>query len=135
MSAPLTVATAAADWVFLELAAPVALPCEDAPCEEGPASRAFIPEGWTVRPYVVIVGGLEAEHVVQPEDGALEDRVTTLALSRFGFKGEVARGIYVESELEANAGPHGTSVWEGQAALHRPEHPGHQGQRDDARVA
>lgn len=70
-----------------------------------------------VDPYVAIVGGLGYETIAQHEDLEQENRATTLALSRFGFRGTLNAGVYVESEFEANAGPHGTSVWEGQAAM------------------
>ena len=72
-----------------------------------------------LKPYVSIVGGLEVETIQHRTDLAddREDRIVTLALSRFGLRGTLGEGVYVESELEVNAGPHGTSVWEGQAAL------------------
>jgi len=40
-----------------------------------------------------------------------------VAMSRFGLRGELGEHVQLESELEINRGPHGTSVWEGQAAL------------------
>jgi hypothetical protein len=46
-----------------------------------------------------------------------QSRVTTVALTRFGFEGVALPHISVRSELELNAGPHGASVWEGQAAI------------------
>ncbi len=83
-------------------------------------------QGWTIpgtsawlAPYAIIVGGLEVETIQKREDieDTREDRVVTIALSRFGFRGGISDFIEVESEFEFNAGPHGTSAWEGQAAL------------------
>jgi len=64
------------------------------------------------------VGGFHYEDI-QNRDEADErqDRLTTVALTRFGFQGFIGPHVSVLSELELNAGPHGTSVWEGQAAL------------------
>lgn len=92
-------------------------PTSQAAAPAGGGAAAAVAVARRLDPYLSVVGGVEAEHVVQPADGSREDRVTTLALSRFGIRGQVAEGVYVESELEVNAGPHGTSVWEGQAAL------------------
>ena len=135
---------------------PQPLPEEGAPAPEAPAADPALADedqtkaaldllmgqggkvgGLTkiVEPYVIIVGGVEAEEVIQcAEDTALgacmgaelkneesggtrDDRVTTLALSRFGFRGQVNEHVYFESEFEANAGRYGTSAWEGQAAM------------------
>ncbi len=68
-------------------------------------------------PYATVVGGLGVEDLQPREGDDSEDRTTTIALSRFGLRGVLSRGVYVESEFEVNAGPHGTSAWEGQAAL------------------
>lgn len=70
-----------------------------------------------VSPFADIVGGVSYE-TIQPKPGdTAEDRGITLALSRFGLHAELGHGISALSEFEANAGPHGTSAWEGQAAL------------------
>jgi len=73
--------------------------------------------GWIVRPYAALVGGVEYETLQTKEDNPAEDRAVTIALSRLGLRGNVGAHVYVESEFEVNAGPHGTSAWEGQAAL------------------
>jgi hypothetical protein len=72
----------------------------------------------TVKPYIAIVGGLQYQTIQagSPDDHR-EDRGVTIALSRFGVRAQLGRGISLESEFEANAGPHGASAWEGQAAL------------------
>jgi hypothetical protein len=71
-----------------------------------------------IRPFAAVVAGLEIESLTttRPDDDR-EGRAVTLALSRFGIRAGIARGVRIESEFEANAGPHGTSAWEGQAAL------------------
>ena len=71
----------------------------------------------TVQPYATIVGGVGVESLQTRAEDFSEDRSTTIALSRFGMRGVLSPGVYVESEFEVNAGPHGTSAWEGQAAL------------------
>jgi hypothetical protein len=72
---------------------------------------------WRIRPFAALVGGVEYETLQTSEDDRSEDRGVTIALSRLGLRGDIGDSIYVESEFEINAGPHGTSVWEGQAAL------------------
>lgn len=78
--------------------------------------RADTPEGEGLHFYAAMVGGVHVETLQNPEDDA-EGRTTTLALSRIGLRGQLSDHVYVESEFEVNAGPHGTSVWEGQAAM------------------
>jgi hypothetical protein len=69
-------------------------------------------------PTAAVVGGVGFEHLesANPDD-ARQDRATTLALARGGLVGRVGKHLELESELEVNAGPYGTSVWEGQAAI------------------
>jgi hypothetical protein len=67
--------------------------------------------------YAGVVGGVHAETLQLRDSDQSEDRLTTVALSRFGLRGRLSGGVYIESEFEVNGGPHGTSVWEGQAAL------------------
>jgi len=74
-------------------------------------------DDWKLRPYLALVGGVEYETLQTRPDDPREDRGVTLALSRFGARGDLTHGFSFESEFEVNAGPHGTSVWEGQAAL------------------
>lgn len=70
-------------------------------------------------PFATVVGGVNLEHIersASPDDQR-QDRAAILALSRAGLFGRLGAHFSFESELEVNAGPHGTSVWEGQAAL------------------
>ena len=76
-----------------------------------------MPAGWKIRPYAALVGGVEYETLQTKADNPAEDRAVTIALSRLGLRGNIGRHVYIESEFEVNAGPHGTSAWEGQAAL------------------
>ena len=70
-----------------------------------------------VTPYADVAGGFEGE-AFQPRPGQIEnDRLSTQMISRFGLRLDVNDWIYVESELEADMGLHGSSAWEGQAAL------------------
>lgn len=70
-------------------------------------------------PFITVVGGAGFEHIERgdSDDDQRQDRATTLAFGRVGVFGQVGRFFSLESEVEMNAGPHGTSVWEGQAAL------------------
>lgn len=70
-----------------------------------------------VKPYAAIVGGVAGDAYLTRPGVTREPRVTTLAVSRFGLRAVLADWIHAESELEANAGLHGTSTWEGQASL------------------
>jgi hypothetical protein len=70
-----------------------------------------------VKPFAAVVGGMEVETLQTRPGDDREGRLVTIALSRFGIRARIAKGVSLESELEANAGPHGTSAWEGQAAL------------------
>ena len=72
---------------------------------------------WRIRPYAALVGGVEYETLQTRGEDRAEDRGVTIALSRLGLRGDIGESIYIESEFEINAGPHGTSVWEGQAAI------------------
>jgi len=84
--------------------------------DDTPADAPADAQPW-IRPFVAVVGGLEIETLVNRPGDNREGRAVTVALSRFGMRAGVAKGIYIESEFEANAGPHGSSAWEGQAAL------------------
>lgn len=76
-----------------------------------------------LHPYLIVVGGANYERVVNlpAAEGLVDDeresRVWTVALTRMGIDGYFGAHVYARSELEVAAGPHGTSVWEGQAAL------------------
>ncbi len=73
--------------------------------------------GVQISPFVDIVGGMDVETLQTKPGDDRQDRVITLALSRFGVGAGLGGGVSLLSEFEANAGPHGTSVWEGQASL------------------
>jgi hypothetical protein len=87
------------------------------------AAPAAATEPPVLHPFLVVVGGLNYDHIINrpAREGMTPDqrrsRLTTLALSRFGLEGYAGPNISVRSELELAAGPHGTSVWEGQAAI------------------
>jgi hypothetical protein len=57
--------------------------------------------------------------VIVPRDAhdGRQNRLTTVAMSRIALRASVGAHLSLESEIEVNPGPHGTSVWEGQAAL------------------
>lgn len=82
-------------------------------------------EEWQLKPYAVIVGGLQHEALWNrngytgnaPIVDGRGDRFVTLALSRFGLLADFGDHVHIQSEIEVNAGTYGTSVWEGQAAL------------------
>lgn len=66
-----------------------------------------------LNPFVVLVGGMQYHYLADAE----QDRFVTVAMSRFGLEGSVGEHVSLRSSFEVNAGPHGTSVWEGQAAI------------------
>src|SRR5262245_41982013 len=68
-----------------------------------------------VHPILQLAGGLGGELPYAATYRA--PRLTTLMVSRFGLRATLADWLEVESEFEANAGYHGASAWEGQAAL------------------
>lgn len=76
-----------------------------------------------LHPFLVLVGGFHFDHIVNrsSSDSMVADerqsRLTTLSMTRFGFETSVHPRVSARSEIELSAGPHGTSVWEGQAAL------------------
>ncbi len=72
-----------------------------------------------IDPFVTIVGGGYYQHIDNREDlvDERENRFTTVALSRLGLRASIGDHLSVVSEIELNAGPYGTSVWEGQAAI------------------
>jgi hypothetical protein len=73
----------------------------------------------SLEPFLAVVGGGYYQAIDRREDieDQREDRFTTVALSRLGLRGSFGESLEVESEIELNAGPYGTSVWEGQAAI------------------
>ncbi|HYV45311.1 MAG TPA: hypothetical protein VFA20_10640 [Myxococcaceae bacterium] len=78
----------------------------------GAEPTGFHPE---LHPILQVAGGLEGE---LPWAATYRvPRLTTQMVSRFGLRAALADWIDAESEFEANAGYHGASTWEGQAAL------------------
>lgn len=81
------------------------------------ALLVFALAGVELQPFVSIIGGMDVETLQTKPGDDRQDRVITLAMSRFGVGASLGGGVSLLSEFDANAGPHGTSVWEGQAAL------------------
>jgi hypothetical protein len=78
----------------------------------------------SIAPYASIVGGMSVDVPIQYQIGThpasnMADTVSTIMMSDFGVRGAILPWISFESELMANAGAslHGTSAFEGQAAL------------------
>ena len=72
-----------------------------------------------VHPFVLITGGVKADFVLNRGKEERENRVSTYALGRIGVRARYADWLFVESEFMAagGVGLHGTSAYEGQAAL------------------
>lgn len=87
--------------------------------EQGLDLFAIDPTGVQYSPYATVIGGVNAEHIERSaaETDERQDRVATIALARTGLAARAGRFFSLESEIEFNAGPYGTSVWEGQAAI------------------
>jgi hypothetical protein len=84
-----------------------------------PAAPAF---PVNLRPLLAVAAGLEGElpYALPGATGLAPyraPRLSTMVVSRFGLRAQLAEWIDAESEFEANAGYHGASAWEGQAAL------------------
>lgn len=91
-----------------------------APASGPPGGSIIDTTGWDLQvdPFLVVVGGVHAQFIVPRDDAdEREDRFTVVALSRLGMRARFGPHLSLESEVEVSAGPHGTSVWEGQAAL------------------
>lgn len=85
-----------------------------------PTSKPTLTYGaFTVAPYLAIAGGLKGDHVVDKSGEDKDDRFVTFAVGRFGLLGSWGNIVTVQSELMASGGYglHGTSAYEGQAAL------------------
>lgn len=86
---------------------------------EPPAANTPAQPGLVVRPYFLIAGGLKYD-IPQARPGqTMENRVSTFALGRLGAKAAWSDLVDAESELMASGGTslHGTSAYEGQAAM------------------
>ena len=84
-------------------------PTSDAVVDEAPDAILAEDQPW-IRPFAAVVGGFKFETLDNAPGDTREGRFVTVALSRFGLRAGVARGITIESEFEANAGPHGSSA-------------------------
>ncbi len=97
----------------------------DAPAATGPFAPAPGAKGkrdgfyFQIRPFVTLVGGAKYDNAIQPDTTTRNDRLSAIMLADFGVRGEVSDWVSFESEIMANGGPrlHGTSVYDGQAAL------------------
>ena len=94
----------------------------DTKLPESPAQGEPVQPGDTfpqVSPYAVFVGGGAAELVDRRDDDTdnREGRIWAPAVARIGLAGKLHPDFTIQSEVEFNAGPYGTSVWEGQAAI------------------
>lgn len=101
----------------LILCAALAGAAPDAPAE--PAIAAAPAPSIQLHPFVSIVGGAKGDSPIQGANEHKQSRVSALMLADFGLHGSYADWVTVDSELMANGGPslHGTSAYEGQAAL------------------
>lgn len=118
-----TAASDAASSPIPEGAASEASSSDDAAATEDAATEEpgldVLGERLSVEPYATIVGGAYGQFIMNRSDipDDREDRFTTVALTRIGLRACWGRHVTLVSELELNAGPYGTSVWEGQAAI------------------
>lgn len=73
----------------------------------------------TVRPYLLVSGGLKGDIVKSKPGQDQNNRVSTFALGRLGLRARWLDFVYAESEFMASGGVglHGTSAYEGQAAM------------------
>lgn len=84
------------------------------PVMEDDASRDL-----QVRPYALVAGGVKADFVHDKPEEDRQNRVSTFALGRLGLRARYKDWIAAESEFMASGGIglHGTSAYEGQAAM------------------
>lgn len=90
----------------------LAIGAPEAPTSEGG-------EKLTIRPYLLLSAGLKYDTVYDRPEEDKQNRLSTFAMSRFGLKARWGDWIGAESEFMASGGIglHGTSTYEGQAAL------------------
>jgi hypothetical protein len=86
----------------------------DAPPGEDDGTKDLL-----VRPYALVTGGMKYDAVHDKPEEARENRVATFALGRLGLRARWKDWVYAESEFMASGGigMHGTSAYEGQAAM------------------
>jgi hypothetical protein len=73
----------------------------------------------SVHPYMLLSGGLKADIIKNKPGEDRNNRISTFALGRLGLRAKWNDLIYAESEFMASGGVglHGTSAYEGQAAM------------------
>ena len=64
-------------------------------------------------PYLQLAGGLWVERSIESANEGKENRITTVAITRFGFEGKLGPYVTFRSEFEKNIGAHGSGIWEG----------------------
>ena len=86
---------------------------------EAPKTEVADTNKLEIAPYLIATGGLKYDWERNPPGTNHENRVSTFALSRFGLSAHWGKLISAESEIMAagGIGLHGTSAYEGQAAL------------------
>jgi hypothetical protein len=83
------------------------------------AALAGAPDDYEVHPFLSVVGGAKGDSPIYGPKEDRQPRVSTIMLARFGLRARYGDWLTVDSEIMANGGPflHGTSAYEGQAAL------------------
>jgi hypothetical protein len=84
-----------------------------APGEQNAADRPLLSFGtsaYFIKPILAMAGGIQGEHFIESINENKEDRVTTLAITRFGLEGRLGPYISFRSEFEKNIGRHGTGI-------------------------
>jgi hypothetical protein len=85
-----------------------------------PVDEASVDGGkLTLRPYLLVSGGIKVDQVENKPGEDKNDRVATFALGRLGLRARWLDLVQAESEFMASGGVglHGTSAYEGQAAM------------------
>jgi hypothetical protein len=74
---------------------------------------------YELAPFVSLVGGVKGDSPIYGPKEDRQPRISTIMLARFGFRARYGDWLTIDSEFMANGGPflHGTSAYEGQAAL------------------
>jgi hypothetical protein len=92
----------------------------------GPPLQPVVPEKpllslgrglYFVKPIIQMAAGLYYDYPVEGANTNREARVTTVAITRFGFEGRLGPYVTFRSEFEKNLGAHGTGIWEGTASF------------------
>jgi hypothetical protein len=91
----------------------------DALAVQTPVANTPAQPGLIVRPYFLIAGGLKYDIPQGRPEENKQNRVSTFALGRLGAKAAWSDLVSAESEFMASGGTslHGTSAYEGQAAM------------------